>query len=69
MIGRIKCKGCKNFIEKNISPTPWKCTAFPNGIPEKNLMYITRDPCVNCNNGIGYEPIDSEAQELFYNSH
>ena len=37
MIGRIKCKGCKNFIEKSIYPTPWKCVAFPDGIPEKNL--------------------------------
>lgn len=69
MIGRIKCQGCKNLIENNVYPAPWKCTAFPNGIPEKKLMYITRDPCINCNNGIGYEPIDLEAQELFYNSH
>ncbi len=61
MIGRIKCQRCKNLIEKNTYPIPWKCNAFPNGMPEEKLMYITRDPCINCNNGIGYEPKEKES--------
>ena len=56
MTGRLKCSWCKNLIQKNQYPQPWKCKAFPNGMPETKLMYITRDPCIDCNNGIGFEP-------------
>ena len=56
MIGSIKCQRCKNLIAKNTYPLAWKCNAFPNGIPQEKLMYITRDSCIDCNNGIGFEP-------------
>ena len=62
MIGKHKCQRCKNHIEKNIYPLPWKCNAFPNGIPEEKLMYITRDSCIDCNNGIGFEAKSSSSK-------
>jgi hypothetical protein len=34
----------------------WKCKAFPLGIPEEKICTIDFDPCVDCNNGIGFEP-------------
>ena len=60
MIGKIKCARCKNLIEINTYPVPWKCNAFPDGMPEEKLMTITKDPCINCNNGIGFEPEEDE---------
>ena len=56
MIGRPKCALCINRTNKTANPYEWKCKAFPNGIPEKKVMFITRDLCVDCNNGIGFVP-------------
>ena len=47
---------CKNFISGGITIDSWRCKAYPDGIPEKKIAFITFDPCVNCNNGIGFEP-------------
>jgi len=60
LIGALKCTVCKHNITENIRSSEWKCDAFPNGIPEEKIMYITHDPCINCNNGIGFEPIDQK---------
>lgn len=45
---------CENFISGSFDPRTWRCKAFPNGIPDSKIAKITRDPCVNCNNGIGF---------------
>lgn len=47
---------CENFISGSIDPDTWKCKAFPEGIPDSKISEITRDPCINCNNGIGFAP-------------
>ncbi len=60
MIGRFKCQMCKHFLTPDRNIQDWKCEAFPDGISEEKLCYITRDPCINCNNGIGFEPIQKE---------
>ena len=60
MIGRFKCEMCKNFLSGGLMPDTWKCSAFPDGIPERKIAFITYDPCVNCNNGIGFEPKEDE---------
>lgn len=60
MIGRFKCQYCKNFLEGEIHPNTWKCKAFPNGIPEMKIAFITHDDCIDCNNGIGFEPEEKE---------
>ncbi len=36
-------------------PGTWKCRAFPDGIPEMKLAFITGDPCIDCKNVIGFE--------------
>ena len=41
-------------------PGTWKCRAFPDGIPEVKPAFITGDPCIDCNNGIGFEPEKKE---------
>lgn len=56
MIGRFKCEMCKNFISGGITIDAWRCKAYPDGIPEKKIAFITFDLCINCNNGIGFEP-------------
>ena len=56
MIGRLKCSWCKNRFFDTSNSDEWKCRAFPDGIPEEKLMFITRDPCVDCKNGIGFAP-------------
>lgn len=55
MIAKHKCLRCKNFISGQIRTMQCKCKAFPNGIPEMKLAYISHDPCIDCNNGIGFE--------------
>jgi hypothetical protein len=59
MIGRFKCEMCKHFLTPNDNIRNWKCAAFPQGIPEMKIAFITRDLCVDCNNGIGFEPIEN----------
>ena len=56
MIGRLKCQMCINCTDSYEYPRPLKCSAFPKGIPEDKLMFIDKDPCIDCNNGIGYSP-------------
>ena len=60
MIGKIKCLRCNNFISGQLRDYSAKCKAYPDGIPERKLAFITYDPCINCNNGIGFEPIEDE---------
>ena len=55
MIGSFKCQRCKHFLTPDKQVHDWKCEAFPDGIPEMKICYISRDPCVDCNNGIGFE--------------
>lgn len=56
MIGRFKCQMCINCTDSYEYPRPLKCSAFPKEIPEDKLMFIGQDPCIDCNNGIGYSP-------------
>lgn len=58
MSGCFKCQRCKHFDNQKSGkkPNEWHCDAFPEGIPEMKIAFITRDDCVNCNNGIGFEP-------------
>ena len=58
MIGSFKCRRCKHNHNPNDKIDNWKCDAFSEGIPEMKICFITRDPCVDCNNGIGFEPIE-----------
>lgn len=58
MIGRCKCQMCKNFLTPDKRVVDWKCRAFPDGIPELKIAYITWDTCDDCNNGIGFERED-----------
>ncbi len=55
MIGRFKCQMCKHFLTPDKHVQEWKCDAFPKGIPETKICHITRDSCIDCNNGIGFE--------------
>ena len=66
MIGQLKCRKCKNNFNPN--EKPWKCKAFPNGIPEEKICYITHDPCIDCNNGIGFDSI-YEAENEYRAAH
>lgn len=63
MIGRFKCQMCKNFLTPDKHVKDWKCKAFPDGIPEMKIAYITRDPCIDCNNGIGFEREEENTEE------
>lgn len=56
MIGKIKCLRCKNYIGGLLRDYSAKCKAFPNGIPEDKLMFISTDPCIDCNKGFGFKP-------------
>jgi hypothetical protein len=53
------CINCTNSYEIQ---KPWKCKAFPKGIPYDKLAWIDRDPCIVCKNGIGYFPNDTVAE-------
>lgn len=57
MIGSLKCQRCIHNLNPDKNSKEWKCDAFPQGIPEMKLCFISRDPCIDCNNGIGFEPI------------
>lgn len=60
MIGKHKCLRCKNYISGLPRDCSAKCKAFPKGIPEMKLAFISHDSCINCNNGIGFEPEKTE---------
>ena len=61
MIGSFKCRRCKHNYNPDDKIDDWKCDAFPEGITEEKLMRITRDPYINCNNGIAFDSlVDSE---------
>lgn len=64
MIGRVKCQMCRNLTSGGLMPETWRCKAFPNGLPERKIMFLTRDTCENCNNGIGFEPKDDQNKGL-----
>ncbi|GEM_PF-2089453 len=60
-MGLHPCLRCKNLIERveNEKGELGKCTAFPDGIPFETYVYMHHwDKPENCNNGIGFEPID-----------
>lgn len=63
MIGALKCTICKHNFTEDMRDSEWKCDAFPDGIPDEKIMRITRDPCINCNNGIGFEPVETDKDE------
>lgn len=52
----IPCGKCKHI--KQIKKDGWIpcCDAFPDGIPNENLLYKDIPELKECNNGIGYEP-------------
>lgn len=51
-----KCNLCKNFLSGEfLNPSTWKCKAFPDGIPEMKIAFLSEDDCTDCNNGIGFE--------------
>lgn len=60
-MGKHPCFRCKNFIEKaeHQSGEFGRCKAYPDGIPYEVFAYMDYwDKPENCNNGIGFEPID-----------
>lgn len=63
MIGRFKCERCVHCHNPNDDPSKWECDAYDGKIPESKIMFITRDDCINCNNGIGFEPKEEPAQK------
>ena len=63
MIGAFKCRRCKHCHNPNARPSEWKCDAYNGQIPEDKIMFISRDDCTNCNNGIGFEPKEEPAQQ------
>lgn len=63
MIGRAKCQMCKHFRTEDIVNDDWKCSAFPDGIPEMKIAFLQEDPCINCNNGIGFEAQETQDDE------
>ena len=63
MIGSFKCRRCKHCHNPNERPSEWKCDAYNGLIPEEKIMHISRDECVNCNNGIGFEQKEEPAQK------
>lgn len=61
MIGSLTCRLCKNFLSPDKHPKDWRCKAFPNGIPEMTIANMKPfERPKNCNNGIGFEPIEDE---------
>ena len=62
----LKCDRCKHNFDT--SAENWKCEAFPEGIPEEKLCFISRDPCIDCNNGIGFDSI-YEAENEYRANH
>ena len=58
MIGRAKCQKCAHFLTPDKHTPEWACDAFPDGIPEMKICFLDMDSCENCNNGIGFEPIE-----------
>ncbi len=60
MIGCFKCNRCKNRTNELPLLEGASCKAFPNGIPEEKVAFISKDPCIDCNNGIGFEPKENK---------
>lgn len=58
MITIIDCKDCKNVLP-NIDGWRACCKAFPNGYP-KGFDYRNLKERKECNNGIGFEPINEQ---------
>ncbi|MBQ8567707.1 MAG: glutamyl-tRNA amidotransferase [Oscillospiraceae bacterium] len=54
---------CKNYIDGELRDYSARCKAFPDGIPEMKLAYISYETCIDCNNGIGFEPENIEYTE------
>ena len=51
----IPCGNCKH-IRPNKDGWICVCDAFPDSIPDENLLYKNISELKECNNGIGYEP-------------
>jgi hypothetical protein len=60
MIGSFKCRRCKHIKNADQKIDEWKCDAYPDGIPEMKICFITHDPCIDCNNGIGFESAEQQ---------
>lgn len=56
VLGSSKCDLCKNRISRYRRTGLEKCTAFTKGIPEEKTMFINTDPCIFCNDGVGFSP-------------
>lgn len=59
-MGRPLCERCKNFIKFDENFNAY-CKVFPNGIPDDFYSHLNPwKPPKNCDNGIGFEPIDAD---------
>ena len=64
-IGKHVCYRCNNFLGNSESQNDefGKCKAFPNGIPYEIYAYMHHwDKPKNCNNGIGFESKEPQAE-------
>jgi hypothetical protein len=61
MICVTDCKDCKNRLPK-IDGWLACCKAFPHGRP-KDFDYTNLKERKECNNGIGFEPIEQQEKE------
>ncbi len=60
MLSFSKCEECIH-LRKNIDGWRMACDAFPNGFPKGFLKRVDVTKIPECNNGIGFEPIDKKA--------
>jgi len=57
------CLKCKNFISGDYKdPYTWKCKAFLDEIPYQHFISKYYENNSECNNGIGFEPIENNNQ-------
>ncbi len=65
-MGKHPCLRCKNFIEEfDLQSGEFgRCKAFPEKIPYDTFAHMELwDKPENCNNGIGFEPIEQNNDE------
>jgi hypothetical protein len=54
----LPCDNCKHIQPNKKDGWIPVCDAFPEGIPNENLLYKDIEELKVCNNNIGYEPKD-----------
>ena len=52
------CDYCKNMFKDKIDGWKTHCKAFPDGIPSNYFFKLNPSELKECNNGIGYEPVE-----------